>query len=91
MSERWDRKPEPEGRAFNRRLGAIIARMREEAGMTQTDLATRIGLTSRVSVSNIETGDRMVRAWDLCLLAEVFGVPVSALTDAAFNASSEAP
>lgn len=83
-AQRWDRKPEPEGRAFNRRLGKIIAGLREERGITQAQLAARIGLSHRESVSNIETGDRMVRAWDLCQIAQVFGVPITTLTDAAY-------
>src|SRR4029078_4670955 len=81
---RWDRRAEPEGRSFNRRLGKLIAERRTAAGLTQAELAQRIGLNARESMSNIETGDRMVRAWDLCQIAEVLGLGVADFTDAAY-------
>lgn len=62
-----------------RQFGAKLRQLREGHGLTQTDLAHRLGLTSRFHISNVETGqdrpslDVVVRA------AALFGVTVDEL------------
>lgn len=53
-----------------------VRRAREEAGLTQAELARRIGVTPR-TVWNWEWGHREPRGKYLRLLAEVTGKPVT--------------
>jgi Zn-dependent peptidase ImmA (M78 family)/transcriptional regulator with XRE-family HTH domain len=56
-------------------LGRRIADARRDLGLTQGELAERVGLTQTV-VSRIETGSRVVGSLELAELAEVLGVSV---------------
>lgn len=54
-------------------LGRRIAEVRTARGMSQHDLAVRIGLT-RTGISNVETGRRAVLAHNLVRYASVLAV-----------------
>ncbi|MBK7906925.1 MAG: helix-turn-helix domain-containing protein [Gemmatimonadetes bacterium] len=54
---------------------------REQAKMTQDELATALQLKDRQSVSDIENGKRRVDAEELVSLSRLFHVPVEALLD----------
>jgi Zn-dependent peptidase ImmA (M78 family)/DNA-binding XRE family transcriptional regulator len=56
-------------------LGARIARARERAGLSQTELATRVELTQS-AVSRIESGDRGVDSLELAAIADALDVSV---------------
>ena len=56
-------------------LGERVADARRRKGLTQGELAARVGLT-QTSVSRIETGGRAVSSLELAELAEVLGVSV---------------
>jgi transcriptional regulator with XRE-family HTH domain len=58
-----------------RRLGQRVADARIEAGLTQADLATAVGL-DRTAVAKVEAGARKVSAVELARLAEVLGRPL---------------
>ncbi len=55
-------------------LGAHIAKLRRERGMTQEVLAERMGV-SRNHVADIELGARNTGVWSMLLLARALDVP----------------
>jgi len=55
-------------------LGGRIRQYRKRLGLTQAELAERIGLSSHQIVSYIENGEREVRAWELAKIARVLRV-----------------
>jgi transcriptional regulator with XRE-family HTH domain len=66
---------------INRRLGRRIARLREQAGLTQQELAEKVDVTQQL-ISLIETGKRN-RAWrvdELGRFARALGVTTDELT-----------
>ena len=61
-------------------LGARIKELREQTGLSQEQLAGRIGVL-RATLSQMENGDRKVTADDLLRLARVFNVSTDELLD----------
>lgn len=57
---------------YNVELGARIAEARNAAGLSQSDLSTRMGLT-RSSVANTEAGRQKMRAEQVMAIAEITG------------------
>ena len=57
----------------------IIRSIREAQGMSQAELATRLGYTDRSSIAKIETGKVDISQTKLLQMAEVFGVPIHTL------------
>lgn len=65
-----------------KRLGSVLAARREAAGVSQLDLATRVGI-SATTLSRIERGDSDPAATLLCRLAdELHAEPGEILTEA---------
>ena len=54
-------------------IGAILKRTREKAGLSQTELAHRLGFESNATVSRWEHGARAVLATDIVRIAEACG------------------
>lgn len=52
-------------------LGERIREARERLRLTQQELADRVGLSAHQIVSQIEKGEREVKAWELARIAEV--------------------
>lgn len=67
-------KPDP----MNVAIGARLSRFREKKGLTQAQLAERMGLAEK-SVSRHENGTRGMNLLDATRYADVLGVPVDAL------------
>ena len=61
-----------------KRFGVFISVKRKEAGMTQTDLAEKLGLT-RQSVSMYETGECFPDISIVILMAKTFGITIDEL------------
>lgn len=59
-------------------VGNLIQTTREEARMTQDELARRVGL-SRTSISNIEHGRQRIQVHILWTMASALGVPAQQL------------
>ena len=59
-------------------IGANLVRLRRRAGMTQTQLAEKLGYTDK-AVSKWECGDAVPDIWVLTRVAEEFGVTVDDL------------
>jgi transcriptional regulator with XRE-family HTH domain len=59
-------------------IGRAIARARRDSGLSQTELATAIGL-SRTSISNIEKGRQKMLAHTLVDIAEALSVAIGSL------------
>jgi transcriptional regulator with XRE-family HTH domain len=59
------------------RMGERIAELRKKAGKTQQELADAIGMPSRSSLAEIETGHRNVHAYELQAMANFLGVAIS--------------
>ncbi len=59
-------------------FGQMIKRLREQAGLSQTALAKKAGLSVR-SIQNWEQGHRVPRAQVVLTLARAIGVPVEQL------------
>ena len=58
-------------------LGRSVRARREYNGLTQDQLAKRIGLT-RTSITNIEKGRQKIQVHVLCAIAEALDAPSSA-------------
>jgi len=65
---------------FDKKLGMRIKQIREHVGLSQDDLAKHLGL-SRVTVSQIESGQRKVNASEMTTLARLFNVTADILLD----------
>jgi transcriptional regulator with XRE-family HTH domain len=64
--------------ARQRALGHRIAALREDAGLSQEQLAERAGMERR-SIQRYENAVRTPRITDLWLIAEALGVPAADL------------
>lgn len=62
-------------------IGKRLKALRDERGIDQDAVAEMLGLKSRQIVSNIETGERKVKAEELSLLVEKLGVDLDYFTD----------
>ena len=59
--------------SFNKRLGKRIKKLREQIGLSQEGLARRLKI-SRVAVSQIESGQRRIRADEIAMLSKIFNI-----------------
>ena len=59
----------------------IVRQLRKERGMTQQELADKIGLTTKVTISQYETGKRKPSFEMIEALADVFHVDMNYLLD----------
>lgn len=67
--------------ALYEEFGTLLRRHRSDAGLTQSQVAERVGLT-RTSITNIERGRQHISLHQLYLLASAVGVdPVALLPD----------
>lgn len=67
-----------EERAFFARLGARIAQLRKEQGITQVQLAQTLGV-SQQTITAYEVGRRRIQVSALPVIAQALGVTVEAL------------
>ena len=63
----------------SKQIGELLARLRKERGMTQQELADKIGLTTKVTISQYETGKRKPSFEMIEALADVFHVDMNYL------------
>lgn len=59
--------------SFNKRLGNKIKKLRGQIGLSQEELARRLNI-SRVAVSQIENGQRRIRADEIAMLSKIFNI-----------------
>lgn len=64
---------------YMKEFGERVKARREELGMTQLDLALRIGYKSKQAICKIESGDRGISVEKVNLLSEVLGLPIDVL------------
>jgi transcriptional regulator with XRE-family HTH domain len=66
---------------FNQAAGARVRQLRSAAGLSQTDLASQLGLphVSQTVLSAIETGERPIRLEEAIALARALGVMITKL------------
>jgi len=64
---------------YMREFGERVKARREELGMTQLDLALKIGYKSKQAICKIETGDRGVSVEKVNLLADALRIPLDVL------------
>lgn len=57
----------------------LLRRVREEAGLTQVDLANRLGVT-QTYVSKCERGDRRIDVLELAHMCVAMGISLSSFT-----------
>ena len=65
---------------FYKKLGTKIRNIREQTGLAQEKLADLLGM-SRVSLSQIENGERKISAEEIAMLARVFNLSSDLLLD----------
>ena len=65
---------------FNKKLGARISQFRERIGLSQQELANRLAV-SRVTVSQIENGQRKITAQETATLCKIFNMNSDILLD----------
>ena len=58
---------------FNKRLGGKIKKLRDQTGLSQEDLASSLKI-NRVAVSQIESGQRRMRAEEIAMLSKIFNI-----------------
>jgi transcriptional regulator with XRE-family HTH domain len=58
-----------------RRVGATLARIREDSGLTQKEVAAATNLCQR-TISFIERGDRPTRVRDVLIVVEAMGYQI---------------
>lgn len=75
-------------RMLARRFGAVVRRLRQEAGMSQEGFALRCGL-HRTYMGQIERGEKTVTIETANRLAEGLGIPLSHLFAYAESERSE--
>ncbi len=63
---------------FHNKIGRRIAKRRKELGLTQIDLAERIGATQKI-VTSYERATRQMPAWRLPLIAEALETTVETI------------
>jgi transcriptional regulator with XRE-family HTH domain len=63
---------------FDKKLGMRIKQIREQAGLSQDDLAKRLRV-SRVTLSQIENGQRQLTAEETTTLSRIFDIPSDVL------------
>lgn len=63
----------------NKILGGRIRKFRQRLKLKQRDLASQIGLKSSQIISQIEKGEREVKAWELAELSRILAVSVNDL------------
>jgi transcriptional regulator with XRE-family HTH domain len=56
-----------------REVGALIAELRQRAGLGQAEVGARLGI-DQSAMSRIERGQRSLSAWELYALADLFEV-----------------
>lgn len=64
---------------YMKEFGERLKARREELGMTQLDLALKIGYKSKQAICKIETGDRGVSVEKVNLLADALRIPLDVL------------
>jgi Zn-dependent peptidase ImmA (M78 family)/DNA-binding XRE family transcriptional regulator len=69
-------------------IGARIRDAREKAGLSQHDLAQRLGYSSPATVSNMEAGERRITVADLSAVSETLGIPLDRFLPVGPNASA---
>lgn len=62
----------------NKVCGRCVARLRKESGLTQIELAERLGMPQSY-VSKVETGERSLRAYELFGYAKALEMGVESL------------
>ncbi|MDE2404408.1 MAG: helix-turn-helix transcriptional regulator [Sphingomonadales bacterium] len=72
------------------RLAALLAQVREEVGITQTELSARMGMGQKF-VSVIETGARRIDLLELLEFERALGMPPFALLKRIGQALGRAP
>ena len=60
-------------------IGEIIRDLREAKGMTQEELANKVGYTSRAAINKIESGANKLKQEKIQIFAEVLGCSVNEL------------
>jgi len=63
---------------FLKELGRRIAHARKHEGLTQAQLAEKLGVSQQV-VADYENGSRHIQAWRLVCVAEALGIGVEEL------------
>lgn len=66
--------------AANKVCGRCLAQMRQDAGLTQVELANRLGVPQSF-VSKVETGERSLRAYEQFAYAKALGLGVHRFVD----------
>jgi transcriptional regulator with XRE-family HTH domain len=61
--------------SVRRRICAALRDTREAAGLTQSELAQRLGVAQSY-VSKVENGDRRIEVAELLLICAALGVPI---------------
>lgn len=64
---------------YMKEFGERVKARREELGMTQLDLALRIGYKSKQAICKIESGDRGISVEKVNLLADTLNIPLDVL------------
>jgi len=60
-------------------IGGHVRSFRRRSGLTQTELANEMGFKSKETISQIERGDRDLKAWELAQLANFLSVEMNEL------------
>jgi Zn-dependent peptidase ImmA (M78 family)/DNA-binding XRE family transcriptional regulator len=63
----------------SRNIGKRIRFFRKRSGFTQHELASQVGFKSKETISQIERGDREIKAWELAELSRILSADINDL------------
>ena len=66
-------------------LGGLVRKYRLKAGLTQLELAKKVGYTSHVSIVHLETGRQGAPLETIKEVARLLGIPKKELANAVFD------
>lgn len=70
-----------ENKEFNRKLGKRLQKIRRASGVTQEQLAEKLGFAARQYLSFVESGRNGISVYRLILIARALEIPVCDLLE----------
>lgn len=86
----WIEAMTQDSKKFLKELGARVAVLRKEQGLTQTQLAEMLGISQQL-VASYEVGRRRIPVSALPTLAKAFAIPIEALLGVTNGAAKRGP
>ncbi len=90
LNQMWIEAMTQDNKKFFKEIGARVAVLRKEQGLTQTQLAEMLGISQQL-VASYEVGRRRIPVSALPTLAKAFAIPIEALLGVSNGAAKRGP